>query len=151
MHFSKVNILQLFQSPLPNIAFTPPLFCLTRGSNYILLTPLHIIDPFEFTGYLILLDTSCPSVIWLLPLYQTNVRHFPPEHDQWGTAAVHKAAVIFLSCSEGRSCPVPNRNLSSFIKACAEIQHGICCSLPTCGGTSNSNMCRGILRWENKT
>lgn len=69
-----------------------------------------------------------------------------PGRDRRGTTAVHGAAVIYISPAwRGRSCPVTHRKLSSFIKAPEpEIQPGICCSLPTCGGTSNSNKCKGI-------
>lgn len=69
-----------------------------------------------------------------------------PGCDRRGTAAVHGAAVIYISPAwRGRACPVTHRKLSSFIKAPEpEIQPGICCSLPTCGGTSNSNKCKGI-------
>lgn len=41
-----------------------------------------------------------------------------PGRDRRGTAAVHGAAVIYISPAwRGRSCPVTHRKLSSFIKA----------------------------------
>lgn len=109
---------------------------------------LNIVDQHKFTSYSNLYFIENFSFWHKLPISHFiisntpyNCQTFPSEHEQWTTAAAHKAVVIFLLCLEWRSCLVPQRNLSSFIKASSEIQSGICCSLSNCSGTSNSNMC----------
>lgn len=64
--------------------------------------------------------------------------------DWQGTTAVHEAAVIYISPvwrEWGGSCPFAH---SRSRKLSFLIQPGICCSLPTCSGTSNSNTCKRI-------